>query len=40
MQLGRIAVKLAATVQVAVMAFVVYVVPERLPPQVPPTDAV
>lgn len=33
-------VNVADTVQFAVMALVVYVVPLRLPPQVPPTDAV
>jgi hypothetical protein len=33
-------VKLAVTVQSVVMALVVYLVPERLPPHVPPTDAV
>jgi hypothetical protein len=32
-------VKVADTVQLAVIALVVYVVPLRVPPQVPPTDA-
>lgn len=37
---GGVVVNVASTVQFAVIALVVYVVPFRLPVQVPPTDGV
>ena len=37
--LPAIKVKVATTVQFAVIGFVVYVVPDSVPPQVPPTAA-